>query len=115
MSRAIHIVTAGGAVLPVDTSPVSVEPPRERVFPFVRSPTGADALWLGAIGGSCTVELWAKDGADWFAATALPVVVPANRLALGFAGLIVPQELLYFVQITANAGATQLRVGTIYR
>lgn len=118
------IFTLNGALQTIDNpttdpNPNTTQPPEDRVVRLTPSMSGEQyTVWLGAIGGSPTVELWAApfgtEPKQWLLvniATVTAFALTAGEMGVFPQGGAVPAGMPLFLRVTAVGGATRIAFG----
>lgn len=123
MSGARFVISkqnAAGAdvALANDPDPNATQPDPDRIYKFGPAPQTSEGVWIGASGGGPTVRLWMRvkelapptaANPRWIALGAAFAIVVDEAVVL--APGVLPQNIEFFVQVTANGGVHRIALG----
>lgn len=98
----------------LDADPNVTQPPEDRVVFLPIASAANSMLWVGAVGGAPTVQVWFAPLGDtprtWFLVTTTPIS-PAAGAAVMLPLGIIPAGVPVFIRVTAVGGATKIAMG----
>jgi hypothetical protein len=99
----------------VDADPNATQPPEDRVAVLPIASAASSVLWVGAVGGAPTVQVWVAPLGDtprtWFLVTTAAPIAPASGAAVMLPPGVVPAGVPVFVRVTVVGGATKIAAG----
>lgn len=113
MNGALIVINAPA----VDADPNTTQPPDTRISVLPLSSSGNSTLWVAAVGGAPTLELWFQPLGDtvtpplWIKVTTAAALTPAARAAVMLPLGGVPVGCPFFLRVVVVGGATQVLAG----